>query len=119
MSSQLLYVLVLALTIAACFTLYRAVWQAGPPVAGRLAGHTDSKSRLAGGLTAAVQQAIERMPVKSAASSSLERNLSSTLTYAGFRSAQSVAVFQLVRGTLMIGLALAGLLLAWSSGRPV
>ncbi len=111
--------LVVILTAVACYSLYRAVGRSDLPVAERLAGEAEAKRRLSGGFSNVLKQAMDRLPTNAANPNSTERKLSTTLTYAGFRSGQAVAAFQLIRGALMIGLALAGLLLAASFGRSV
>jgi tight adherence protein C len=118
MSPLMLNVLVIVLTAAACFALYRAVGQPRVPVTERLAGETEAKRRLSG-LSAVVQQAIERWPASAPASSPVMQKLAGTLTYAGFRSGQAVAAFQLLRMALMIGLALIGMVFAASISKSV
>jgi tight adherence protein C len=111
--------LLLVLTAAACFTLYRAVWQPGPPVSQRLAGEAEAKRRLSGGFTTVVQQAIDKFPSAQPGGSPGERKLSTSLSHAGFRSVRAAAAFQLLRFTLMIGLTLMGAAVAASLGKPV
>jgi tight adherence protein C len=120
MSLLTLNFLVFVLTAAACFTFYRAVWQPKASIAKRLIGEAETERRLSGGFSAIVQQAINKWPARPpVANSPAEQKLSSALTYAGFRSAQAVAAFQLFRGTLMIGFALVGAALGASLGKPV
>jgi tight adherence protein C len=118
MPPLLLNLLLLLLTAAACFTLYRAVWHPRVPVAERLIGEAQAKRRLSG-VSAVVQQAIDRLPAGPPAESSIERNLSTTLTYGGFRSTRAAAAFQLIRVTLMIGLTLLGVAAGASTGKSV
>jgi tight adherence protein C len=119
MSPLVLYSLIFALTAAACFTLYRGVWHSGAPIAQRLTGEAEAKRRLAGAVSAVVQQAIDRWPAEQQAASPLERKLPSTLTYAGFRGPRAIATFQVVRGSLMVCLTLLGVALAASFGKSV
>ena len=119
MSPLVFNLLVLVLTAAAGFTLYRAVSQPRAPVAQRLAGNTESKRRLSGGLSALVQHAIDRWPAGRAAASPIERKVSGTLVYAGFRGPRAVAAFHLGRGALMIGLSLIGITFAASVGKSI
>ncbi|MBV8774507.1 MAG: type II secretion system F family protein [Deltaproteobacteria bacterium] len=119
MSPLVLNLLLFVLTAAAGFTLYHAVWHPRAPVAERLAGNTEVKRRLSGGLSAVVQQVIDRWPAGRPVTGPIERKLSGTLTYAGFRGPRSAAAFHLGRGTLMIGLSLIGIALAASLGKSV
>jgi tight adherence protein C len=119
MSPLLLNLLLLVLAAAGCFTLYWAVGQPRVPIAERLAGETETKRRLAGGFSAVVEEAIDRMSAGSSAATPMQRKLSGTLTYAGFRTGRSVAAFQLIRGTLMIGLVIVGVILGASIGKSV
>jgi tight adherence protein C len=112
MSPLLLYLLLFALTVAACFTFYRALWHPGISVADRLSSEAETKRRLSGNLSFALQQAIGRWPAKQSIASPAEQKLSSTLSYAGFRSIQAVMLFQLTRGALMIFLTLFGVSMA-------
>jgi tight adherence protein C len=117
MSPLLLNLLLLLLTAAACFTLYRTVWHSRVPVAQRLAGVAETKRRLSGGLSNVVQQAIEKWPTGPVGASPTRRELSSILTHAGFRTSRAIAAFQLVRGITMVGLALIGATLGASLGK--
>lgn len=119
MSPLLLYSLVFVLTAAACFTFYRGIWHSEPLIAQRLTGEAHTKRRLAGAVSAVVQQAIDRWPAEQQAASPLERKLPGTLTFAGFRGPRAIATFQVARGSLMIGLALLGVALAVSFGKSV
>ncbi len=107
----MLYPALFILTIVACFTLYRAVSDAGPPIVTRLSGRAPARRGLASGVSALVEQALDRWPATPPASS-FERKLPTTLMYAGFRGARAIALFQLGRTALMIGLALLGIVLA-------
>lgn len=119
MSPLMLNFLLVVLTAAACFALYRAAWQPRVPVAERLVGEAEAKRRLSGGFSAVVQQAIDRWPAGPAAGSPIALKLSGTLTYAGFRSGQAVAAFQLLRVALMIGLTFIGVVFAASLSKSV
>jgi tight adherence protein C len=119
MSPLMLNFLIVVLTAAACFALYRAVGQPRVPVAQRLAGDAEAKRKLSGGFSAVVQQAIDRWPAGQQAGSPVAEKLSGTLTYAGFHSSRAVAAFQLLRFALMIGLGLIGVVFAASVGKSV
>jgi tight adherence protein C len=119
MSPLMLYLLLFVLTAGACFALSQVVWQDKNTVDRRLRGEPETQRRISGRVSAVVQQAIDRWPVGPPAESPAGRKLSSTLTYAGFRGARAGALFQLVRGTLMIGLTLVGGAVAVSLGRSL
>jgi tight adherence protein C len=119
MSPLVFNLLLFVLTAVAGFTLYRAVWQPRAPAPDRLTGNTGVKGRLSGNLSAVVQHAIDRWPAGRPAASPVERKLSGTLTYAGFRGSRAAAAFHLGRGALMIGLSLIGITFAASAGKSV
>lgn len=119
MSPLLLYSLVFLLTAAACFTFFHGIWHSGAPIAQRLSGEADTRRRLAGAVSAVVQHAVERWPAEQQAASPLERKLPRTLMFAGFRGSRAMATFQVIRGSLMIGLALLGVVLAAWFGKSV
>jgi tight adherence protein C len=108
MSPLMLYLVLFVLTAGAFFALSQAVWHDRNGVDRRLRGEPESQRRITGRLSAVVQQAIDRWPVAPPGQSPTARKLSSTLTHAGFRGAQARVRFQLVRGSLMIGLTLVG-----------
>ena len=107
MPPLLLSLLLLVLTAAACFTLYQAVWRNDAAVANRLLGGAAGKRGVSERFSALARRAARR-PSEPQARSATRRKLSSTLTYAGFRSAEAAAVFQIARAALMIGLAVIG-----------
>src|SRR5579872_3375638 len=112
-------ILLLALTAAACVTLYLAVWNPRVPIAERLLSEPEAKRRLSGRFSYVVGQAVEKWPAAQPARNPASRQLVDRLAHAGFRSAQAVASFQLARAALMISLTLIGMGLAASLGRRV
>jgi Flp pilus assembly protein TadB len=107
----LLSLLMLVLTAAACFTLYQAVWRNDAAVANRLFDGAAGKRGVSERFSALARRAARWRPSEPQAWSATRRKLSSTLTYAGFRSAEAAAVFQIARAALMIGLAVIGVAL--------
>jgi tight adherence protein C len=118
MPPSMLYASLFVLTMVACFTLYRAIWDEGAPIGARLSGRGAIKQRLAEGLSAVVEHAIERWPAGQS-TSSFERKLPATLAYAGLRGPRAIALFQLTRVALMIGLGLFGIIFGASLGKSL
>jgi tight adherence protein C len=119
MASLPFNILLLALTTAACVTLYLAIWNPRVPLADRLLSEPEAKRRLSGGFSYVVGQAVEKWPGAQPARNPAARQLADRLIHAGFHSARAVAGFQLARAALMIGLMLIGMALAASLGRQV
>jgi tight adherence protein C len=108
----LLLGLLLVLTAAACFTLYQAAWGGHTTLADRLSRGAGGKREVSGHFSALVRWATRQWPSGPQARSPAQRKLHSTLAYAGFRSVEAPAVFQLARAGLMIGLAVIGFALS-------
>jgi tight adherence protein C len=119
MSPALLYLLLIVLTGAAAFAFYRAVFHPRASVANRLSAEAESRHKLSAGFSAALQQAIVKLPAKQATASPARQKLSTTLSYAGFRTLQAATVFQFVRTALLIILGLLGLTLGATTGKSM